>query len=348
MEKDKINNKNKRKQSPLRHIKFVLAFYTITLLLLSFIYWICPKYYKANASILQPPERELKIETGSSEISEKMSSQLRTNTELFFSVLNSRSMKDAIIEKYNLVEAYNVSNIDRAREKLDKLTKISLTKEKVIEITVVDRNPKRAAEIANFFIQRLDETIKEISITTAKQDRIFIEGRLKETESSIKDLEEKLAGIKNREKLVADKELVQVTQMAGKLMEELVNKKLELQKKSEVLQSSNIEIVLLKKEIQDIETTLSRLLYSEDELTGMLRELKTQEEVYKFLTTKLEEAKINEARDTPVVQVLDYAVVPHKIYRPDIKVLLIVQGLVSGVIAVLVFFMDLLRYLGSI
>jgi len=107
-------------------------------------------------------------------------------------------------------------------------------------------------------------------------------------------------------------------------------------------------MVLLRKEIQNLETTLSRLLYSEDELTGMLRELKTQEEVYKFLTAKLEEAKINEARDTPVVQVLDYAVVPHKIYRPDIKVLLIVQSIVSGVLAIIIFFLDLLRYLGSI
>lgn len=343
---ERINNK--RKKSPVAHIKFVIAFYVITLILLSFIYWIYPKYYKANASILQPPERELKIETGSSEISEKMLSQLRTNTELFFSILNSRSMKDAIIEKFNLIDAYNVSNIDRAREKFDKLKSISLTKEKVIEITVVDRNPKRAAEIANFFIQRLDETIKAISITTAKQDRIFIESRLKETENAIKTLEEKIAGIKNREKLIADKDLAQITQMAGKLMEEIFNKKLELQRKSEVLQSNSIEIVLLKKEIQNLETTLTRLLYSEDELTGMLRELKTQEEVYKFLTAKLEEAKINEARDTPVVQVLDYAVVPNKIYKPDIKLLIIVQSIVSGVLAIIIFFLDLLRYLGSI
>ena len=345
MEKEKINNK--RKYSFV-HLKFVLVFYIITLLLVSFIYWVYPKYYKAKASILQPPERELKIETGSSDISEKMLSQLRTNTELFFSILNSRSMKDAIIERFNLIDAYNVSNIDRAREKFDKLTSITLTKEKVIEIAVVDRNPERAADIANFFIQRLDETIKAISITTAKQDRIFIESRLKETENTIKSLEEKLAGIKNREKLVADKELNQVTQMAGKLMEELVSKKLELQKKGEILQGDSIEIVLLKKEIQNLEKTLSRLLYSEDELTGMLRELKTQEEVYKFLTAKLEEAKINEARDTPVVQVLDYAVVPHKIYKPDIKLLLIVQGVVSGALAGIIFFLDLLRYLGSI
>lgn len=341
----KTNNTKKRS---FAHIKFVLAFYIITLFLLFFIYWVSPKYYRASASILQPPERELKIETESAKISEKTPSQLRTNTELFLSILNSRSMKDAIIQNFNLVEAYNVSNIDRAREKLEKLTSITLTREKVIEITVVDRNPERAAEIANFFINQLDETIKAISVTTAKQDRIFIESRLKETENNIKVLEEKLAGIKTKEKLIADKELAQVTQMAGKLMEELVNKKLELQKKEEILRGNSPEVVLLKKDIQNIEKTLSRLLYAEDELTGLLRELKTQEEVYKFLTTKLEEAKINEARDTPVVQVLDYAVVPYKIYKPDIKTLLIIQSVVSGVLAVIIFFLDLLRFLGSI
>jgi uncharacterized protein involved in exopolysaccharide biosynthesis len=131
-------------------------------------------------------------------------------------------------------------------------------------------------------------------------------------------------------------------------MEDLFSKKLELKRKGEILKADSFEMELLKKEIENTEATLSKLLYSENELMGIIRELRAQEEIYSFLTSKLEEAKIDEARDTPVIQELDKAVVPHKVYKPDIKLLLIIQAAVFGGLAILIFFFDLLRYLGNI
>ena len=343
-EKKRIDRKNGFRS----HLKFVLIFYLLGFGIVYCVYLISPKYYKASASILQPPERELNVSKETSDSSEKSISQFRTNTELFFSILNSRTIKDDIIVKFGLVKEYNARNIDHARERLDKRVNLYLTKQKIIEISVIDTNPQRAADMANYFIERLDNTIKAISITTAKQDRIFIEARLHDTEQTIDSLEKKLAGIKDRDKLVADKDLAQITQTAGRLMEELFNKKLEMQRKGEVLKANSFEMELLKKDIQNLETTLSRLLYSENELTGIIRELRAQEEIYSFLTSKLEEAKIDEARDTPVIQVLDEAVVPCKIYKPNIKLLLIIQAVVFGGLSILIFFFDLLRYLGNI
>ncbi len=331
--------KSERKNGFRSHFRFVLIFYVLGFGIVYCIYWLSPKYYRASASILQPPERKT---------SETFLSQPRTNTELFFSILTSRSIKDEIIKKFDLIKAYNVRNIDRAREKLDKRVTIYLTKEKVIEISVIDTDPERSAEIANFFVERLDNAVKVLSITTAKQDRIFTEKQLNETENAIKTLEARLTAIKDRDKLAADQNLEQITQTAGKLMEDLFNKKLEMQRKSEVLKEDSFEMLLLKKNIENLEKTLTRLLHSEDELRNIMRELKVKEEVYKFLTSKLEEAKINEARDTPVIQVLDAAVVPNKIYKPDIKMLVIVQTIIFGGLGILIFFFDLLKYLGSI
>jgi len=331
--------KSERKNGFRSHLKFVLLFYILGFGIVYGIYWLAPKYYKASASILQPPEKQT---------SETFLSQPITNTELFFSILTSRSIKDEIIGKFGLINAYRVRTIDRAREELDERVTIYLTKEKIIEISVLDTDAERAASIANFFIERLDNAVKVLSVTTAKQDRIFTEKQLAETENTIASLEKRLAAVKDRENLAADKELEQVSQTAGKLMQELFNKKLELQRKGEILKPDSFEITMLKKDIENLETTLSRLLHSENELRNIMRELKAQEAVYSFLTSKLEEAKITEARDTPVVQVLDNAVVPQKIYKPDIKLLLIIQAAVFGGLAVLIFFFDLLRYLGNI
>jgi uncharacterized protein involved in exopolysaccharide biosynthesis len=341
-------NRTDRKKGFRSHLKFVLAFYILGFGIVYFIYLLSPKYYRASASILQPPERELHVSGSASDSQGKSLSQLRTNTELFFSILGSRTIKDEIIENFGLIKAYNARNIDHAREKLDRCVTLSLTKEKIIEITVIDTSPERSAEIANYFVSRLDNTVKVLSITTAKQDRLFIETRLNETENTINTLEKRLAGIKDRDKLVADKDLAQITETAGRLMEDLFNKKLELKRKGEILKADSFEMELLKKEIENTEATLSKLLYSENELMGIIRELRAQEEIYSFLTSKLEEAKIDEARDTPVIQELDKAVVPHKVYKPDIKLLLIIQAAVFGGLAILIFFFDLLRYLGNI
>lgn len=345
---EKPKQKTEKKNIFASHLKLVVIFYIMSFGAVYFVYMLSPKYYRAGAAILQPPERDLRIEVGTSGLTDKFVPQLRTNTDLFFSILTSRTMKDGIINRFNLIKEYNVKNIDRAREFFDKRAEVYLDKQKVIRISVIDTDPVRAADMANYFIEKLDSSIKELAITTAKQDRMFIEKRLEETENEISRIEKQLADIKNHNNLVADKELAQVAQTAGGLMEKLFEKKLELQSKSEVLRAESFEIQMLGKDIANIEEALSGLLAAESDLMKILRELKAQEEVYSLLTSNLEEAKINEARDTPVLQVLDSAVVPRAIHSPDIKMLLIIQAAIFGGIGLLIFFFDLLKYLGSI
>jgi len=347
----KENDKNGiLKGSPIkRHFILIVLTYIAVINLTVLFYLISPKYYKATSSILQPPESEAGISsTQTSKFSKEPISLIRTNTELFFSILNSRRMKDDIIEKFNLKKHYNVSNDDEAIEILNKRTNIILTKDKVIQIDVIDRDPKIAAGIANFYTENLDFLIKELTITTAKQNRIFIEKRLKETTELIEELEKRLTTIQNTNKLVIDPDLTQISLTGGKLMEQLINKQLELEKERQILDDRDPKIIMLKNEIKEIQYSLTKLLSSQDELTRILRELKVQESLYNFLTSKMEEAKIEETRDTPVVQILDKAKIPYKVYKPDVKLLLIIISSIIGGIGFLVIFFDILRFLGSI
>ncbi|HOL50442.1 MAG TPA: GNVR domain-containing protein, partial [bacterium] len=106
--------------------------------------------------------------------------------------------------------------------------------------------------------------------------------------------------------------------------------------------------VLLNAEIRDLQKELDRLTSYQTQLTQILRELKAQESLYSFLTAQLESAKLEETKDTPFIQVLDTAVVPQKVYSPDIKkILIIIIGIIVGV-GIIVLFFDVLRFLGSI
>ncbi len=348
MNKEKIKN-GILKGSPLkRHIILWILSLIAGINLTVLFYLISPKYYKATATILQPPETEITASHQPSKFSKEPISLIRTNTELFFSILNSRRMKDDLINKFNLKKHYNVSNDDEAIEILNKRVNIFLTKDKVIQIDVIDRDPKIAAEIANFYTENLDFLIKELTITTAKQNRKFLEKRIKETTELIENLEKRLTELQNTNKLVVDPNLSQISQAGGKLMEQLINKQLELEKERQILDEKDPKIIMLKNEIKEIQTSLSKLLSSQDELTRILRELKVQESLYSFLTSKMEEAKIEETRDTPVVQVLDRAKVPYKVYKPDLKFLLILATSFIGGIGFLVIFFDILKFLGSI
>ncbi|MCM8818553.1 MAG: hypothetical protein NC915_03640 [Candidatus Omnitrophica bacterium] len=349
MNKNKVKNGMLKGNFIKRHIILIVLFYIAILNLSILFYLISPKYYKATSSILQPPETEINIASlQTTKFSKEPISLIRTNTELFFSILNSRRMKDDIIEKFNLMKHYNVSNIDEAIEIHNKLTNIYLTKDKVIQIDVIDRDPKVAAEIANFYTENLDALIKELTITTAKQNRIFIEKRLKETTELIEQLEKRLTELQNKNKLIVDPNLTQISEAGGKLMESLINKQLELEKERQILNEREPKIIMLKNEIKKIEESLTKLLSSQDELTRILRELKVQETLYNFLTSKMEEAKIDETRDTPVVQILDKAQPPSKVYKPNLKFIIVLISSIVGSIGFLTIFFDILRFLGSI
>jgi len=331
-----------------RHLFIIALLFAAGYATAGAIYLAVPKYYLASASILQPPDSGSGDAARGSRISEALGTQMRTNTELFFSILNSRRMKDDLIRTYRLDRSYRERNMDEVREVLAKRMTVALTKNKVIDIQIIDTRPVQAAEMALFCVQNLEALTKEMTITEAKQNRIFVEDRLRETTETIGALEARLTRIQTGSRLVADKEMAQITQTAGRLMEQLLAKQLDLEKKKQILHDRDPEIVMLKNEISGIQAALSKLLSSQDELTRILRELKVQESLYSLLTTKLEEAKISETRDTPIVQILDRPAIPDKVHSPNLKLIMILVTVVIGAIGVLVIFFDVLRFLGSI
>lgn len=326
-----------------RHILLIFLFLILGIMLGVVYYLVSPKYYKATAAILKPIGS---IET--LDVTKKTKDTQDTGTELFMSILTSRRMYDEIIEKFNLPSVYGMSNVDRVREILQASCNISASSQRVISISVIDRDPKRAADMANFFWQNLDRLLKEMTITTAKKNRIFIEERLVNTSKILQNLQEQLNQLQQSNKLLAIRDTGEISALATDLMTKLAEKKLELERMKRIYQPDQPEIVLLSAEIRDLQKELDRLTSYQTRLTQILREIKAQESVYSFLTGQLETAKLDETKNTPFIQVLDTAVPPQKVYSPDIKkILVIIVGLVIG-IGILVLFFDVLRFLGSI
>lgn len=333
-----------------KHVYFILVFTAVVLLTTALVNFLMPKSYRSSTSIFRPQESQLSLEwiKAVSQVERELAPQITTNIDLFLSILKSRSMKDEIIRKFNLIQVYGAKDMDEAREILEASTRIDISKEKMIVISVRDRNAARSAAIANFYVENLDKSIKDLNIITAKRNRMFIEERLEETSKVLNNAEQKLKDFQVNNVVVVSKEGSQVAEIANELESNLLKMRVQLETMKIYATDQNPEVIGLKKKIVETEKVISELPGIENTLSKLLREVRMQERTYSLLTEQLEQAKIAEAKDTPTVQVLDPAIVPERVYRPDVKLNFGIAGIVVLSAAVILFFFDIIRFVGNL
>lgn len=290
-----------------------------------------------------------------------------TPTDVFVAMLKSRIMADEVIKKFDLMQRYEAKTMDDARKALEGDTKITVSKEKVIKIVVEAKDPKLAADIANYYVSNLDRLNRTLNVSKASQNRTFIERRLAETQVNLVRAEEALKEFQTQNKTVAvEAQSKAMIEAAATIQGQITAQEVQLQVMSGYLSADNPELSRVRSSIEELRKQLY-LLESGKGGKGMLpgdrlhpamitvpslaleygrlmRELKVQETLYTLLTSQLEQAKLAAARDTPTVQVLDPAVPAEKKSRPSITLNMIVGGLVALFVGIfLAFFLEYLE-----
>ncbi|MBI3810949.1 MAG: hypothetical protein HY283_01910 [Nitrospirae bacterium] len=266
--------------------------------------------------------------------------------ETLHALLMSRVMAESVATQLNLMEYYGTTSLAQAVNAVRGQTDIRPSPFKSFEITVLDRDPKMAAAIANAFAENLDRLNKEINITGAKRSRLFIEKRLEGKTKKLMETEEALRIFQTEHRALAPKEMQgavmdQVAQLHG----EIVAKEVELAALKEYATPSHPQINQLQVLIQELRRQLDKLeqeqgtaiegkprkrqplsrkafpFFSEApalamEYIRLTRQMKVEEAVYGMLVGMLEQAKIAEVRDGPTIQALDRAIPPEVHSRP--------------------------------
>lgn len=293
-----------------------------------------------------------------------------TSVDIFVAMLKSRIMADAVIQQFGLMELYEAKTMQDARQALEGITKITISKEKIIKITVEDKNPQLAADIANFYVSNLDHLNRTFNVSKASQHRAFIEGRLVELQADLVKAEETLKEFQTHNKTVAvEAQSTAMIQAAAMIQAQISAQEVQLQVLSGYLSLDNPElsrvrssIEELKKQLYLIESgkggkgmlpgdrlhpamiTVPRLAL---EYGRLLRELKVRETLNALLTSQYEQAKLAESRDTPTVQVLDPAIRAEKKSKPSIRLNTMVVGALAFFVGIfLAFFMEYLERIG--
>jgi len=280
-------------------------------------------------------------------------------------ILKSRTVLIKVIQKFNLIEYYKVDNIDLAINALQDNVVIDIDDEGTIRVIVdavtnwfhpndqEETSKQLCAEMANFFVKQLDMVNKTLQTQQATFQRIFIENRYLENIEDLNLAEERLREFQESNNMVSIADQTNAAiEAAASIKGHILAKEVRLEVLNNSYNSNHHDIHLLKNEISALNDQLNRMQYNsnsdmvssrelfplfskmpelETQLRQLMREVEIQNTLFTFLTQQYEEAKINEAKDNPTIQVLDPAVKPIIKYKP-FRVLIVISSSIIGLI----------------
>jgi capsule polysaccharide export protein KpsE/RkpR len=281
---------------------------------------------------------------------------LNSSGDLFVGVLGSQTVEDRMVDRFKLMDVYSARYRKDAREKLEDNTDIkSDRKTGLISISVEDRRPERAAEMAKAYVDELNRALAEVNTSAAHRERVFIESRLKEIKEELDASAKEFAVFASQNAAIDVPSQAQaMVQSAATLQGQLIAAQSELKGFEQIYTSNNIRVKTMKAHVAELEHQLAKFSGTEvdpakdpslakGELYPSVRQLpllgvkyldlfrrtKIDEAVFELLTKGYEIAKVQEAREVPTVQVLDVATVPEKKTSPH-RLLIMLGGALLG------------------
>ncbi len=315
------------------HLKFILIIYIIAIIGSIIFYFLSPKYYRATAEILKPSK----------------TSKTNMSSEVILSLLNSNRMLDRIVKKFNLSQEYGTDNLDILRNNLKENTRISELGKKIIKIDVIDKNPETAAQIANFFCKNLNNLVYNLTAGPIIKEKKTIEENIMKANNQIKTLQNKMDKIEHKSKIIiVNNNNEGLNSLASYLMKKLIKEKLVFKTLEQTSPSNIKKIMTVKMKIAYIGKQIDKIIEYKKSLSNIQRDILTNESFLSLLNNQMEKAGISESNNIVPIHILDKAIAPTTVYKPNIKnIIIIISFIILGIGFVIIFF-DALRFLGSL
>jgi len=272
---------------------------------------------------------------------------MKSSGALFIDILRGRTVQDRIIDHFDLRKVYNHRYWEDARKDLTRYTVISEDRKSgVITITVTDHDPHRAAQLAQAYVDELDRLVADVSTSSARRERIFIEQRLQTVKQDLDRASRQFSEYASQNTTIDITAQAKATvDAAAKLEGELIAAQSELEGLEQIYAKTNIRVRSLQARVDELRSQLHKIGGDTSEFApdnnvapnkasgqefpsirqlpllgvkwaDLYRETKVQEAVYELLTQQYELAKIEEAKEIPTVEILDAANVPERKSSP--------------------------------
>lgn len=336
----------------------------LTLLSALIISLVLPNRYTAEARILPPQQSQ-------SSLTSMLGSQMgplsalagiagkdlgiKNPADLYVGILRGRSICDAVIEKFKLKRYYNDKNLVDARIDLEKDVQFDAGKDGIISITVQNKNPKVASDMANEFVDQLHNANHRLALSEASQRRIFFEEQVKDEKNQLAESELAMKGVQESTGLIeVHSQAEAIIRSVASLQAIIASKEVEIQSAKLFATDQNPDLIRIQNELAALKAQLAKAEHTEkmgngniELATGKIpeaglqylrryRDLKYHEALFEVLAKQYEAARIDEGRSAAVVQVVDYAVEPDKRSGPP-RSLICLIGFLGGFVGVCIY-----------
>ena len=347
-----------------------------------------PKQYKSTTSIM-PPDGQgssamllaaLAGRSGGFGALGSLASGLlggRTSTALFVDLLKSGTVSGHLIDRFNLQHVYHTHYRIDAAKHLARCTKITEDKKSgVITIAVEDRSRVRARDLAQGYLNELNNLVTQTNTSTAHRERVFIEKRLSAVRTNLEDAELQLSQFSSKSSAINIQEQTRALVDAGaRVQAELLVEQSGLQSLRQIYGDGNVRVRQTEARIASLQGELAKMTGSSTPLTAnaihgdgvdpggddggelypplrqlprlavpyadLYRRVKVQEAVFELLTQQYEMARIQEAKDVPVVSVIDPPGIPEKkSFPPRLRLALLLTFLSFAATSTLILVRD--------
>jgi uncharacterized protein involved in exopolysaccharide biosynthesis len=348
--------------------RFILLAGFLTAVVMAAISLVLPKWYTASASVF-PPDTQ----GAASPYADLMQSLqiplfalspggLKPAT-FYVDILSSRRVGERVLQEFDLEREYDVPTTEAAVAVLQSHTRFTLLDNGLLKISFEDRDAERAAEVTNRFVSLLDEFNQEINVTRASKTKEFIQKQLdihmrdlREAEEDLKRFKEEHQALELGEQIRSAIEVVTdltaeaialevdleiLKQYASRSSEEFVRKKRKYDEVLDQLRKFKVDSTRNDEDlVRSFFPTFDKVPEVMLDLVRLSRRVQVEEKIYEMLIKEYEKSRIEEARDTPTIQVLDTARVPEVRSRPRRKILVGLGGILglawSSILAVFV------------
>ncbi len=316
---------------------FILSMTFAGALVMTVVAFLLPPMYTATASIMPPQQQQSAASALLGQLGPLASAAggglgFKTPADIYVAILGSRTIADDLIQSFNLRQLYSVPTMYSARKQLARRSAFTGGKEPLIKVSVEDRDPKRAAALANAYLEELARQNGRLALTESAQRRLFFERQLEAQKKALADAEVALKATQERTGVL--QVTAQVESVIGnmaRLRSAIAGREVALSSLQSAATPQNPEVVRQQAELGALRQQLQKLETSGDpggrgdtfiptslvpkvglEYVRAVRDLKYNETLFELLLKQYEAARIDEAKEAPVIQVVDSAVPPER------------------------------------
>ncbi|HLA36048.1 MAG TPA: Wzz/FepE/Etk N-terminal domain-containing protein [Rhodocyclaceae bacterium] len=280
--------------------------------------------------------------------------------DTYLALLKSRTVADRLIQRFDLMTLWKSKYSSDAQKTLASISAIASAKDGTISIDVDNKDPKLAADIANAYVEELSRFMQTLALTEASQRRLFYEQQFAKAKDNLIRAElQARQGLTHNGVVKVDDQGRTLIESAARLRAQITVKEVQLGAMRSYAANGNPQLRMAQQELGVLRNELAKLEGSDKPRMdtplkvgadgtdgsrglanlGLLRELKYQETLYELLARQYEMAKIDEAKDAPLIQVIDKAIAPDKKSKPKRAQIVLLSAIAAFFVAIIAAFL---------